>query len=117
MGIISFTANKSITMISARSLLFAAFVAMFALTMAAPAAEPAAEAEAEPAYYHSVQQNGPHQTYYRGYNSPSGQHYRGNGYNYQGYNGFNGYQGYNQYNGFNNGFSNQFNNRFQAQGW
>merc|ERR1711956_40788 len=50
--------------------LFAAFVGMFALTMAAPAAEPKAEAEAEPKYYYGVQQNGPHQTYYRGYSSP-----------------------------------------------
>merc|ERR1712055_733366 len=105
---ISFTANKSITMISARSLL--AFVAMFALTMAAPAAEPKAEAEAEPAYYYGVQQNGPHQTYYRGYSSPSGHHYRGNGYNYNGYNGFNQYNGF--YNGFNNGFNNGFSNGF-----
>merc|ERR1712042_335366 len=109
---ISFTANKSITMMGSRSLLFAAFVAMFAMTMAAPAAEPKAEAEAEPKYYYGGEKNGPHHTYYRGYITPNGQHYRGNGYNYKGYNGFNGfngYQGYNQYNGFNNGFYNGFN--------
>merc|ERR1719489_116056 len=98
-------------MISPRSLFFAAFVAMFALSMAAPAAE--AEAEAKPVYYYGGQQNGPHHTYYRGYNTPTGQHYRGqgyqyNGYNFQGYNGYNGYnyqgynfQGYNGYNGYN----------------
>merc|ERR1719209_2425792 len=106
-------------MISVRNLVFIAFVAMFALSMAAPAAE--AEAEAKPVYYYGGQQNGPHHTYYRGYNTPTGQHYRGqgyqyNGYNFQGYNGFNGYNnGFN--NGFNYGFNNGFNNGFQAQGW
>merc|ERR1719348_1084403 len=110
-------------MISPRSLFFAAFVAMFALSMAAPAAE--AEAEAKPVYYYGGQQNGPHHTYYRGYNTPTGQHYRGQGYNFNGYNGYNQYNGYNGFNnGFNNGFSNGFFNgfnngfnRFQAQGW
>merc|ERR1712106_163086 len=92
---ISFTANKSITMISARSCLFAAFVAMFAMTMAAPDAEPKAEAEAEPAYYYGGAQNGPHSYYYKGYNGHNG-HRAHSGFN--GQQGFNGHSGhYNQY--------------------
>merc|ERR1711913_222346 len=87
------------TMISSRSLLFVAFVAMFAMTMAAPEAEPKAEAEAEPAdYFYGGRQEGPHHQYYRGYNSFNG-HYRGQGYNYN---------GNNQYNAYNNGFNNGY---------
>merc|ERR1739838_695772 len=89
----SFTANKSITMISARSLLFVTLMAMFVLSMAAPDAEAKAEAKAKPEYYYGGQYNGPHHQYYRGYNGYNG-HYRGQGYNYNGYNGFNGYRSY-----------------------
>merc|ERR1719228_859626 len=89
-------------MISTRIIMFAAFVAMFALTMAAPAAEAKAEAEAEPEHYYGGRQNGPHHQFYRGYFNPAtGQHYRGQGYNYQGYNGFNGANRYNGFNGYN----------------
>merc|ERR1711970_1571737 len=100
--------GPTINMISTRILMFAAFVAMFALTMAAPEAEATAEAEAEPAHYYGGRQNGPHHQFYRGYFNPAtGQHYRGQGYNYQGNNGFNGYNGFNGFNGVNryNGFN------------
>merc|ERR1712002_308232 len=108
-----FTAVPTITMISTRTLMLAAFVAMFAVTMAAPAAEAEAEAkaEAEPLNYYGGRKTGPHHQFYRGYFNPAtGYHYRGQGYNFEGNNGFQGYNGFNGFNGFNgvnryNGFN------------
>merc|ERR1739838_1159732 len=87
--ILSTTTN----MISPRTLLFVAFVAMFAMTMAVPDAEPKAEAEAEPAYYYGGAQNGPHSYYYKGYNGYNGHH------GYRAYSGFNGQHGFNGHSG------------------
>merc|ERR1712105_30495 len=84
-------------MIACRSLLFAAFVAMFALTMAAPEAEPKAEAEAEaeaePEYYYGGKYDGPHHFYYRGYNAYNG-HQQTKGYINNGVNAYYGLNGY-----------------------
>merc|ERR1712002_92946 len=93
-----------------RTFAFVAFMAVFALSMAAPEAEPKAEAEAEPAdYFYGGRQEGPHHQYYRGYNNFNG-YYRGQGYNYNGNNGFysgfnNGYNGYNAYRTYGNGYN------------
>merc|ERR1712002_582877 len=105
MGIAVSTAVPTITMISTRTLMLAAFVAMFAVSMAAPAAEaePKAEAEAEPLHYYGGRKTGPHHQFYRGHFNPAtGYHYRGHGYNFDGNNGFNRYNGFNGYNRFYN---------------
>merc|ERR1712002_102931 len=99
--------------------MLAAFVAMFAMTMAAPEAEAKAEAEAEPLNYYGGRKTGPHHQFYRGHFNPAtGYHYRGQGYNFEGYNGFNGFNGFNgvnRYNGFSgyNRFYNYPSNYYQ----
>merc|ERR1712215_558990 len=118
MGIAVYSAVPTITMISTRTLMLAAFVAMFAVTMAAPAAEAEAkaEAEAEPLHYYGGRKTGPHHQFYRGHLNPAtGYHYRGQGYNFEGNNGFQGYNGFNRYNGFNgyNRFYNYPSNYYQ----
>merc|ERR1712215_154650 len=86
-----------------RTFAFDAFVAVFALSMAAPEAEPKAEAEAEPAdYFYGGRQEGPHHQYYRGYNNFNG-YYRGNNGFFSGFN--NGYNGYNAYRSYGNGYN------------